>query len=173
MPLHDTLETGGGAIEDAAQCFMGGFSGAERLFVGGPAAPQGRPDVKRLCPATCGKDIEINIKEKLNLICEAAHERKAEHIVVMEMGEKSSMGDFFVVMSAPSTVRVKAIVDHIEDQLKEAGLRIFHKEGLKEAQWVLLDCADVIVHVFYHELRQFYSLETLWGDAPRKPYHGA
>ena len=91
----------------------------------------------------------------------------------MDMGEKSSMGDYFVVMSAPSTVRVKAIVDHIEDQLKDAGFRIYHKEGLKEAQWVLLDFGDVIVHVFYHELRQFYSLETLWGDAPRKSYHGA
>ncbi len=91
----------------------------------------------------------------------------------MEMGEKSSMGEYFVVMSAPSTVRVKAIVDSIEDQLKDEGFPIIHKEGLKEGQWVLLDYGDVIVHIFYHELRQFYSLETLWGDAPRKPYHGS
>ena len=105
-------------------------------------------------------------------MCAAAYDRKAEHIVVMEMGEKSSIGSHFVVMSAPSTVRVKAIVDHIEDQLKEAGFRTYHKEGLKEGQWVLLDFGDVIAHVFYHETRRFYSLETLWGDAPQRTYHG-
>lgn len=91
----------------------------------------------------------------------------------MEMGEKSSIGDYFVVMSAPSSVRVNAIVGHIEEQMEEAGFRANHKEGLKEALWVLLDYGDIIVHVFYHETRKFYSLETLWGDAPRKPYHPA
>ena len=90
----------------------------------------------------------------------------------MEMGEKSSIGDYFVVMSAPSSVRVKAIVDHIEERLEKAGVRTVHKEGLKEALWVLLDFGDVIAHVFYHETRRFYSLETLWGDAPQRTYHG-
>ena len=89
----------------------------------------------------------------------------------MEMGEKSSIGSYFVVMSAPSTVRVKAIVDHIDTQMEEKGFRAVHKEGMKEAVWVLLDYGDVIVHVFYHDTRKFYSLETLWGDAPRKTYH--
>ena len=89
----------------------------------------------------------------------------------MEMGEKSSIGDYFIVMSAPSSVRVKAIVEHIEERLEKAGERVVHKEGLKEATWALLDYGDVIVHVFYHETRKFYSLETLWGDAPQKTYH--
>lgn len=89
----------------------------------------------------------------------------------MEMGDKSSIGEFFVVMDAPSTVRVRAIVDHIEAELEKAGHRVVHKEGLKEAVWVLLDYGEVIVHVFYHETRRFYSLESLWGDAPRKAYH--
>lgn len=89
----------------------------------------------------------------------------------MEMGEKSSIGEYFVVMSAPSTVRVRAIVDHIETKMDKAGCRLVHKEGLKEAMWVLLDYGDVIVHVFYHETRKFYSLESLWGDAPRRAYH--
>lgn len=102
------------------------------------------------------------------MICEAAHERKAEDVLIMEMSEKSSAGDYFVVMGAPSSVRVKAIVEHIEDTLEERGVRVLHKEGLTEGHWVLMDYGDVVVHVFYNETRQFYSLETLWGDAPRK-----
>ena len=117
------------------------------------------------------KGQEIEVKKKIALICDAAEDRKAENIVVMEMGEKSSIGAYFIVMSAASTVRVKAIVDHIETQMEEAGQRVFHKEGLKEAVWVLLDFGEVIVHVFHHETRKFYSLETLWGDAPQKHYH--
>ena len=119
------------------------------------------------------KETKIEVKKKLSLICDAAVDRKAEQIVIMEMGAKSSLGEYFVVMSAPSTVRVKAIVENIEKEMKGAGFHAGHKEGLKEAQWVLLDFGDVIVHVFYHELRQFYSLETLWGDATRKSYHGS
>ena len=104
------------------------------------------------------------------MICEAADERKAEDILIMEMSEKSSIGDYFVVMSAPSTVRVKAIVDHIEDSVEKQGQRVLHKEGLHEGQWVLMDYGDIVVHVFYHETRKFYSLETLWGDAPRRQH---
>ena len=117
------------------------------------------------------KETNIESNKKIGWICDAAAERKAEDIVVMEMKDKSSIGDFFVVMSAPSTVRVKAIVDHIEDSLEKQGFRAKHKEGLQEAHWVLMDYGDIVVHVFYHETRKFYSLETLWGDAPRRNYH--
>ena len=88
----------------------------------------------------------------------------------MDMGERSSVADHFVVMSAPSTVRVKAIVDHIEDSMEDHDVRLLHKEGVQEARWVLMDYGDIVVHVFYHETRKFYSLETLWGDAPRRSY---
>ena len=90
--------------------------------------------------------------------------------MVMEMGRKTGLCEFFVVMSAPSSVRVKAIVDHIEESLEKKGLRVFHKEGLQEGMWVLLDCGDIIAHVFYHETRKFYSLENLWGDVPKRPF---
>ena len=114
------------------------------------------------------KEREIDTKKKIALILEAAEERKAEDIVVMEMSEKSSIGDYFVIMSATSSVRVKAIVDHIETTLEEKDLRVLHKEGLAEGHWVLMDYGDIVIHVFYHETRKFYALETLWGDAPRK-----
>ncbi len=86
------------------------------------------------------------------------------------MAERSGLCDYFVVASAPSSVRVKAIVDHIETSMKKEGLRARVKEGYAEAVWVLLDYGDVIVHVFYHETRKFYDLETLWGDAPKRHF---
>ena len=88
----------------------------------------------------------------------------------MEMWEKSSIGEYFVVMSASSSVRVKAIVDHIQDSMEEVGFRALHKEGVADGLWVLMDYGEILVHVFHHETRKFYSLETLWGDAPRKNY---
>ncbi len=88
----------------------------------------------------------------------------------MEMKDKSCIGDFFIVMSGSSTVRVKAIVENIETQMEELGLRVFHKEGVADGVWVLMDYGEVLVHVFYHEMRQFYALEKLWGDAPRKSH---
>ena len=99
-----------------------------------------------------------------------ALERKAEEIVIMEMRQRSSLCDFFVVMSASSSVRVKTIADHIEESLRKQGLRARHKEGYQEATWVLLDYGEVIVHIFYHATRKFYALENLWGDAPKREY---
>ena len=112
----------------------------------------------------------IESSEELRRICEAGHERKADDIVVMEMGKKSSICEFFIVMGGTSSVRVKAIVDHIEDSLEKDGRRALHKEGYQEASWVLLDYGDIIVHVFYGETRKFYDLENLWGDVRKETY---
>ena len=88
----------------------------------------------------------------------------------MEMGRRSAMCEYFIVMSAASSVRVKAVVEHIEGRLGDHGHKARHREGLHESLWVLLDYGDVIVHVFYPETRRFYALESLWGDAPRRHY---
>lgn len=81
------------------------------------------------------------------------------------------MCESFVVMTAASTVRVKAVVERIEELLEEeADQRVLHKEGLAEATWVLMDYGDVVVHVFHPDMRGFYGLEKLWGDAPSRPY---
>ena len=89
----------------------------------------------------------------------------------MEMNNRSSICSCFVLISAPSTVRAKAIVDAIEDEMEAEGMRVLHKEGYADAMWVLLDYGDVIAHVFYHETRRFYDLESLWGDAPKRTVH--
>ena len=104
------------------------------------------------------------------MICEAAFEKKAEDIVVMEMNGKSSLCDFFIVMSAPSMVRVRAIADFIEESMKKEGLHWRHKEGYAESTWVLMDYGEVVAHIFYHETRRFYALENLWGDAPKRNF---
>ena len=106
----------------------------------------------------------------METICRAAFEKKADDIVIMDMRHRSNICEFFVVMSAPSTVRVKAIVDHIEETMEGEGSRAFHKEGYKEALWVLLDYGGLMVHVFLEETRAFYDLEHLWGDAPKKNF---
>lgn len=109
------------------------------------------------------------------MICKTAYDKKAEEIVVMEMSQRSTICEYFILMSAPSTVRVKTIVDHIEETLeKNEDLRVRHKEGYRDGQWVLMDYGAVIVHVFYDGVRKFYDIENLWGDAPKKKYlnHG-
>ena len=88
----------------------------------------------------------------------------------MEMGKKSSICEFFVVMSATSNVRVRAIVDRIEEAMEDEGMRVFHKEGYQDGVWVLMDFGSVIVHVFQDEMRKFYNLENLWGDVPRRRF---
>lgn len=107
---------------------------------------------------------------KIDCICRAADDKKADDIVIMEMTGRSSLCEYFIVMSAPSAVRVKAIVDSIEKNLEEQGIRARHREGYQEALWVLLDYGDVLVHVFHEDTRRFYGLEHLWGDAPKHTY---
>jgi ribosome-associated protein len=91
--------------------------------------------------------------------------KKAAGVLIMDLRKLTDMTDFFVVCSGDSDVQVKAIADEIVDGTEKAGIDIWHKEGMSERQWVLLDYVDVVVHVFHKEARKFYGLEKLWGDA--------
>lgn len=73
-----------------------------------------------------------------------------------------------MVASGSSTTQVRAISDNIADVLKEMGERVWHIEGAREALWILLDCGDVVAHIFLEETRRFYELEKLWGRVPKK-----
>ena len=89
----------------------------------------------------------------------------------MDMSRVSGMCDFFVVCSASSSVRAKTIAENIESRMKrDHGLRLYHREGMLEAKWILLDFGDVVVHVFKEDIRKYYNLESLWGDAPRRHF---
>ncbi len=91
--------------------------------------------------------------------------KKATDIKVIEIKELSSLGDYFVLASASNTSLTKALSDEIEEKLsKEDGLEPKRIEGYQSASWILLDYYDVIVHIFYEETRDLYSLEKLWAD---------
>ncbi len=98
---------------------------------------------------------------------ELALELKAHDVVVLDLRGISTATDYFVIAGGTSDVQVKAIADHVVDELKKETVRPEHVEGLRGARWVLLDYVDFVVHVFHPQARQFYQLETLWGDAPR------
>lgn len=92
--------------------------------------------------------------------------KKATDIRVLKINEISSLGDYFVLASAGNTTLTQAMADDIDFTLgKEYGIQPRHIEGYASATWILMDYADVIVHIFYAETREFYSLERLWSDA--------
>ena len=97
----------------------------------------------------------------------AALDRKAYDLVVLETGRLSSIADYFVICSARSDTQAQAIAEGVESHLAAQGVRPLSVEGLPHAQWVLLDYGDVVVHVFYLPVREFYDLERLWARAPR------
>ena len=96
----------------------------------------------------------------------AAEDKKAEDITVLEL-DKASGGftDFFVICSGGNPRQVQAIADEVEQKLSRAGLQPTHVEGYKQAEWVLLDYVDFVVHVFSQKARRFYNLERLWKSA--------
>ena len=99
-------------------------------------------------------------------IAQSALTKKASDIILMDLRKVSDMTDFFVVCSADSDVQVKAIADAVVDETDKLGVSAWHREGLTQRQWVLLDYVDVVVHIFHKEARRYYGLEKLWGDAP-------
>jgi len=96
----------------------------------------------------------------------AALEKKAIDLVVLDLQGLSSIADFFLVCSARSTTQADTIAEAVRAGLRAEGVRPRHSEGSAESGWLLLDYADVVVHVFLEETRGFYALERLWGDAP-------
>ena len=90
---------------------------------------------------------------------------KARDVVVIELAGKSTLADCMVICSGTSQRHIHAMADHLSERLKAAGAKRFAVEGLAQADWVLLDAGDVIVHMFRPEVRNFYSLEKMWGSA--------
>jgi len=85
----------------------------------------------------------------------------------MDMRGISSFTDFFIICSGTSDRHAQGIADSVETEMKKAGISPLGIEGFTEGKWVLLDYADVVVHVFYNPIREFYDLERLWADAPQ------
>lgn len=97
---------------------------------------------------------------------------KANNIVALDLERVSNATDYFLIASGSSDTHVRAIAEHVMEQLKKEGVRAHHVEGLPQGRWVLLDYIDFVVHVFHPTLRSFYQLERLWGDAATIPIEG-
>jgi ribosome-associated protein len=105
----------------------------------------------------------------VHVAARAASDKQAEDILVFDVSEQIYITDAFVLCSAGNDRLVHAIVDEVEDRLREAGARPVRREGEREGRWVLLDYVDIVVHVQHAEEREFYALERLWRDCPLIP----
>jgi ribosome-associated protein len=110
---------------------------------------------------------DLSSWDKTLLLTRAALDKKACDLVVLEVSEFTSIADYFIVCSGRSDRQVQSIAQGLEDAGSEAGVKPFAVEGTQRGHWVLMDFSDVIVHIFYEPVRQFYDLDGLWGHAPR------
>jgi ribosome-associated protein len=117
---------------------------------------------------------EITPEHLAKTCAELASNKKAEDIVILDLRAISTFTDFFVICSATSEPQIKAITNEIETRLREDySIRPVAIDGFPASQWIVLDYLQVVVHVFHRDKRAFYSLEDLWGDAPRLQMEGA
>jgi len=108
------------------------------------------------------------LKKQVASAIQACLEKKAEELTILEMEKGSgAFTDYFVLCSGSNPRQVQAIADEVELRLKNAGIRPTHIEGYNQAEWVLIDYVDFVVHVFSEKARRFYDLERLWKSARR------
>jgi ribosome-associated protein len=112
--------------------------------------------------AQTSPDIVAALAQRAASLC---LDNKANDVLVLNLQGISSLTDFFIIASGTSDTHVRAVAEHVVEELKKEGTRVHHIEGLQQGRWVLLDYVDFVVHVFHPALRSFYQLERLWGDA--------
>lgn len=110
---------------------------------------------------------ELSTRQKILLAVNAALEKKAKNIVILNIKNVTSFADYTVICSGTSDRQVQSIAASIEESMKKAGALPLGIEGEKGGRWVLMDYADMVVHVFYEPVREFYDIERLWSDAPK------
>ena len=109
-----------------------------------------------------------DLKRQVSEALLACQDKQAEDVAVLELEKDSgAFTDFFVMCSGTNSRQVQAIADAVDERLEALGLRVTHSEGYKQAEWVLLDYVDFVVHIFSEKARQFYDLERLWKSAKR------
>jgi ribosome-associated protein len=102
---------------------------------------------------------------------EAAAAKLAEDILAFDVSDQLSIADIFLLCSAPNERQVAAIIDGVEERLRDLGAKPMHREGERDKRWVLLDYIDLVVHVQHSEERSYYALERLWADCPLVALH--
>ena len=114
------------------------------------------------------KDMDsMSLSPAIKPFVNAVLNRKAIQVVILDVRKLTSVADAFIICSGRSNRQVTAIADSVQRDLKKKGKKPINVEGKKEGHWVLMDYGDVIIHIFYESLRNFYDLEGLWIDARR------
>ncbi len=103
----------------------------------------------------------------------AALDLKANDVVLLDLKGVTDVTDFFLIASGTSDTHVRAVAQHVMEEMEKAGMPVHHAEGVTQGRWALLDFVDFVVHVFHPTLRSFYQLERLWGDARQVPLDSA
>lgn len=121
-----------------------------------------KDEAKKLTKRSLPPEVRLSVK--------ASQAKKAEDILVLDLRELTSFTDFFVIMTGNSSRHNVAIYESIEQDLKRKQTRPLGVEGKELAEWILMDYGSFVIHVFSRRAREYYSLEKLWGDAPRVAY---
>jgi ribosome-associated protein len=116
------------------------------------------------------KEIGLKSSEVVQLVVEAASDKKASDVVMLDIRELSVIADYFVICTGSNPRQIQAIASAVEEKLSEVKVATRAREGNAETGWVLLDCGDVIVHIFGPMEREYYRLERLWSGAPTVVY---
>jgi ribosome-associated protein len=119
-----------------------------------------------------GRRRHIEPEAVVDLAAEAAAAVKPRHLAILDLRGICAFTDHFLIVSAETDRQVKAIAERVIERLAAADVPMRHREGYPHGQWILLDYHDVIVHIFTESLRQYYDLERLWADAPRRQVAG-
>lgn len=109
----------------------------------------------------------LEIEDLVQIAAQAASDKKAQDLVVLDLREVASFTEYFIICNGNNQRQVQAIADEVEKRLRDNGKRPLHIEGFANAEWILMDYGDFIVHVFADASRRFYDLERLWRDAKR------
>jgi ribosome-associated protein len=108
------------------------------------------------------------LRQQINEAIVACQDKQAEGITILELEKGSgAFTDYFILCNGTNPRQIQTIADAVDERLEKIGLRITHSEGYKQAEWILLDYVDFVVHVFSEKARHFYDLERLWKSARR------
>ena len=102
--------------------------------------------------------------EKLSTIVKALDSKSAQDIRVIRIGDLTIVADYFVIVNGTSTTHTRGLVDEVDFRMGEKGVNVDHIEGVDGASWIAMDYGDIVVHVFYRDVREQYNLEKLWSD---------
>lgn len=107
------------------------------------------------------------MRDALRIALKAVDDKKASDMVVLDITDIASFADYFLLCSGDSSRQMQAIADEVEEKLRAHGLRPTHIEGYRNAEWILMDYIDLVVHIFSRKARAYYDLERLWRDGKR------